>query len=347
MKNWLLFAVCLGYIGTYAKEPAVPAVRLTVDLSDGSRLVGTSQTSSLPVETEYASLTLPITTLRQLELSSGTNQATIRLNNGDSLRGKLLVNSLQLETLFGKVSLDVALVKKVVFASMVGGALPVGEGPLEFGGLKWTPQRRDFEIQGDRLVALARAREGFDYGHGGHGRAAVLVSNVGNPDWRDYALEFDLGVTGVDGNFNPHGLPENFRRAGFMFHVVSCPESWNTPASSCYSMEIDSSGTWTLGRTYNFHLTPDRGYGPSQHDGSQTLAKGAGLKMDADKGNRLKIEVVGQQIRVWFDEEKLVDLTDEDMGKTVKGTCLDHGGIGLFWQWECVGWVKKFSAHKL
>ena len=95
-----------------------------------------------------------------------------------------------------------------------------GEGPLAFGGVNWTPWRTKFEMRGAKLVSLPAAQPGFNYGHSGNGRGATLVTNIGSADWRDYSVEFELGMGGVDPAFNPFMLGPDYRAASIGFHVA-------------------------------------------------------------------------------------------------------------------------------
>ncbi|MCE9610949.1 MAG: hypothetical protein K8R23_12205 [Chthoniobacter sp.] len=47
------------------------------------------------------------------------------------------------------------------------------------------------------------------------------------------------------------------------------------------------------------------------------------------------------------DSESIADVRDEKMGETIGGQKLDHGGVGIHWGWERMGWKRNFSAKKL
>ena len=89
-----------------------------------------------------------------------------------------------------------AQIDEIEFRRMGGPHLQPGEGPLAFGGVNWHAWRVEAEVRDDKLVTLPRVRPGFRYGHGGNGRSATLVTNVGNKDWTDYRVEMDVVVSG-------------------------------------------------------------------------------------------------------------------------------------------------------
>jgi hypothetical protein len=224
---------------------------------------------------------------------------------------------------------------------------PAGEGTLAFGGVNWTPWRTLFEVQGDRLVSLPKVRPGFNYGHGGNGRSATLMTNIGNADWKDYSVEFEFGMSGMDPAFNPYGLPTSFRSVSIMFHVADATESWNDPGWSWYGLGLQSDGSWSLGSTYNFYCPSPSGYSSPRTDGGRTLAEGKGLTFDPENGNKIRIDVIKTRIQIWVDGKQIVDVRDEKMGERLGDQTLDHGGIGISWGFESMGWISKFSGKRL
>ena len=344
MKKLIWLALLLGAITVQAEVTNSPALSLALDLKDGSRLVGAPRDGVLSVMTGFGSVDLPLASLRGIELAAGPERATCRMRNGDVINGSLQARTIRLATLFGNVSVDLAQVKALQVSSFVAGRLPAGEGPLEFCGYRWTPLRREFSVQGDRL-APGGPRPGFDYGHSGNGRDAVVVCNVGSEAWRDYVFEFDLAMTGVDPEFNSYGLPRDFQRANIIFRVSEFQENWNRPSSSCYCLALDGNGSWSLGSSCHQYFTPERGFGPAHDEGGRTMASGRGLKVDREKGNHVKVAVVGRNIQIWFDGGKIVDMADDGPGLRAADVWLNHGGVGFAWPWEGAGWVRNFSAR--
>ncbi len=323
-----------------------PPLRLELDLFDGSHLIGTPSLASVPVQTPYAKIDIPLPQVVTVKFDDNHEYAAIDLRNGDKLKGVVHLDPVALESVFGKLSVAVEHIRKITVTAS-GGPMPAGEGPLSFGGLNWQPWRTEFEVQADKLLSLPRARPGFIYGHGGNGRGATVMCNVGSTDWKDYRLECELGMNGVDPAFNPHGLTPDFRSASVMFHVADAKESWNVRGTSWYAFGIGGDGSWSLACCYNNHCQTPVGFGNCTSDGGRTLADGKGLKIDPENGNKFRLDVSGTHIRIWFDDQPLVDLHDEKMTEPVGGQSLDHGGIGFSWGFECMGWIRNLSVKRL
>lgn len=336
---------CLS-TGLSGQDKTTPLPRLELELVDGSRLIGTSSLESVPVQTSLAMVEIRLKLLQTLKLGDDHQSVSLDLRNGDKVKGVIKLEPIQLETVFGKVSVHMEHLRALRVRSL-GGELPAGEGPLVFGGLNWTPWRTGFEVRDDKLVSLAKARPGFNYGHGGNGRGATLVTNVGSADWKDYRVEFELGMNGVDPAFNPHGLALDFRSASILFHIADGKESWNERGGSCYGLNFGGDGTWSLTCAYNSYCNVPCGYGNPTSDGNRTLAQGKGLTHDPLTGNKILLEVRGTNIRIRVDDEPIVDLHDDKMGQTLGGQTLDHGGIGFIWGFESMGWIRNFSATPL
>jgi len=221
------------------------------------------------------------------------------------------------------------------------------DNTIEFGGVQWLPWHTPFEVQGGKLVSLPKARPGFNYGHGGNGRGATLISNIGNTAWRNYSVAFTFCMAGVDPKFNPHSLPGDYRGASIGFHITDAKESWNERGGSSYNLGIQSDGSWTLGCVYNFYSPSRCGYSSPKLDAQRTLAQGKGIKIDQTNGNRYRIDVIGQRIQIWVDDEKIADVTDAKMSEEIGGMRIDHGGVAVSGGFECMIWLSNFSFRPL
>ncbi|MBT7067994.1 MAG: hypothetical protein HN919_16975 [Verrucomicrobia bacterium] len=324
----------------------VTPLRLAIDLVDGSRVIGVPTITSIPVQTSYAKMDVPLEKIMNIHIHDDHEMASIDLQNGDKLKGVLNLGPIKLETVFGWVSIGIEHMREC-HVTVAGGVLPAGDGSLDFGGVKWTPLRTLFEVQGDKVVSLPKARPGFRYGHSGNGRGATLLSNVGSADWTDYSMEFEFCMRGVDRAFNPHGLAMDHRAGYIMFHLVDAKESWNESGSSTYRLSLSSDGRWGLGCSYNQYCHVASGYGNPKNDGVRSLVKGKGLNLDPHNGNTFRIDVRGTRIQIWVDGEKIADVEDEKMRDSIGGKTLDHGGVGFSTPWECMIWIRNFSAKRL
>lgn len=346
VTRWLSWAGMMVIASAGLAEDEVQ-VRATIDLEDGSRIVGVPQVESVPVASSIATLELPLKRMRGLSVDHKAAELAVTMQNGDVIKGRIPDGGMVVDGLLGELEIPWTTVGRMKFSLFGGPLMPPGEGPLAFGGVNWTAWRVDAEVRDDKLVTLPRPRPGFVYGHGGNGRSATLVTNVGNEDWTDYRVEMDVVVAGVDPAFNPHGVRTEDIGVSIMFHVADMKESWNERGMSSYRFTLGRTGTWGLSCVYNHRCPGDRGYRTPLHDGSRKLANGDGISVANRKVNRVRIEVKGERIQVWVDDERLADVTDELMDEEVEGTTLDHGGVAVQWGWEGMGWIENFSATRL
>lgn len=342
----ILAAMTLVGKAEMAKEQDEEQLSLTLSLADGSRIIGTPGIKSVPIQTAYAKIDIPLAKIRAIELTEDHETASVHLINGDRLKGVIGLAAIELETLFGNASVSIEHIQSFRVI-MVGITMPAGEGSLAFGGVNWLPWLTEFEVQDDKLASLPKARAGFRYGHSGNGRGPMLMTNVGSKNWKDYAVEFEYAMTGVNAALNPHGLQMSLRGGSIMFHVADSKESWNERGQSRYALSLNPNGAWSLGCVYNYFCPTSRGYSAPTKDGSRSLATGKGLKFDAEDGNKFRIELRGPHIQIWVDDEQIVDLRDDEMGKPIGDQTLDHGGVGFSWKWESMGWIRNFSARQL
>jgi len=81
--------------------------QVLVELVDGSRIRGQSQTVSFPVETSLGEITLALEKLDSIRCKDDPNRTEVFLRNGDRLTGKLKLPSVRLHTLIGEIVVPV------------------------------------------------------------------------------------------------------------------------------------------------------------------------------------------------------------------------------------------------
>jgi len=94
-------------------ELKVAPLRLALDLVDGSHIIGVPSIKSVPVQTSYAKMDIPLEKIVSIEITDDHETASFELQNGDKLRGVLNLKPMELETIFGHVSVDVQLVRSI------------------------------------------------------------------------------------------------------------------------------------------------------------------------------------------------------------------------------------------
>ena len=315
----------------------------TAELVDRSQLKGKALIDHLPVKLPYAELDIPLASIDKVTISRENGEAILMLSNQDRLTGEISRADFPLQTILGTLEPTFDVITRLRISSSKR-ELPLGEGPISFGGFNWVGWRTGFEVRDDKVLTLPKAAEGFRYGHGGHGRNAMLYTNIGNEEWDDYRIEFVYCYGPVDPTFNPHGLPSSHRVGYIRFRVADAKESWNEIGRSSYTLGLQANGDWSLSRSLNGHTPRSVGYSSWVSEGAKTLASGEGLKTDPVNGNHYVIEVKGNRITIHVDGNLLVETEDPDMHKKYSGINLTYGGVGFEWLWESMGWVRDFSA---
>jgi hypothetical protein len=139
MKEITCLAIVCGLIGpwTQAQPPAVATnaagAQLTIELRDGSRVLGKSVEDTLSLHSaSLGDVKLPWTGIRSIEYA-GTNTSVARLTAvaGDAFAVTLAGDALRVETGFGKTEMPVKLIRSVkITPSAVAGAAGTGAAQL-------------------------------------------------------------------------------------------------------------------------------------------------------------------------------------------------------------------------
>jgi hypothetical protein len=97
-----------------SSSPAeTPDLRVAVELTDGSRVIGAPDVDRLELLTDYADLDLKLTLIRAIEYDADHRLARVTMQKGDELRGRLIASSLDLKTVFGAVAIPLAKVRRL------------------------------------------------------------------------------------------------------------------------------------------------------------------------------------------------------------------------------------------
>jgi hypothetical protein len=97
------------------------APRLTLDLADGSRLIGTSIVQVVPLRTLYARLDVPLSQVLRLSMSDDHERGTLLLQAGDRVSGALDLKPIPLMTAFGPITVAIEHIRSL---SVTSGTLP-------------------------------------------------------------------------------------------------------------------------------------------------------------------------------------------------------------------------------
>jgi len=122
---------CLFLSVSVMAKDANPPIKLTVQLRDGSRVVGTSLDEKLKFHSALlGDLKLPVADIRTVDFTA-TNVAKLKAANGDTLILEPAASSLALKTSFGKIELATDSIKKLSVTSSAT-AVPQRDGLIGF-----------------------------------------------------------------------------------------------------------------------------------------------------------------------------------------------------------------------
>jgi len=133
---WVVLALCVvwptaagGAPATRPEGPSAGSVRLRVELTDGSVLVGEARLSSIPLRTAYGKLDISLDRVRLLSVAADQKTASLWLRNDDKLQGTLEPFSLEVDTAVGRMTADLRHIRSVTVSAVAdagGGARIVG-----------------------------------------------------------------------------------------------------------------------------------------------------------------------------------------------------------------------------
>ena len=123
-------------------EPQPPAAQtvwyaLTVDLRDGSRLLGRPvDFEALPLDTSTGKLKIPLAQIKSFEMKDDKESATVELRDGGRLSGTVGLNALPLQTSIGKLNVRLAEVAscRVDVATVAAGNVALASGGATVSG---------------------------------------------------------------------------------------------------------------------------------------------------------------------------------------------------------------------
>lgn len=117
-----------------AAVPARPPVEepgLTVELKDGSRIIGrfAAKNVALTITNDaIGAMRIPFEKIRALQLDKDAPKAAATLQNGDTLRGTVTLDALKLTTVFGNITVPIAQIARINLATGGAAAGPQLEG---------------------------------------------------------------------------------------------------------------------------------------------------------------------------------------------------------------------------
>jgi hypothetical protein len=146
--HWIMgvlsMLVVAGIHGTEvtAGETNRSKMSLTVNLTDGSKLIGTTSMESLPVRSEaLGKLNVPLAQIATVKFGKDRESVTLTMRNGDRLQGSLGETKLEMVTVFGSVIVPLDKVTEML-VRVRGQSQPVEWEKLPFpSGSDWPGPR--------------------------------------------------------------------------------------------------------------------------------------------------------------------------------------------------------------
>ena len=130
-----LLILATSLVARAEDSPAPPdltdAVRFTVELTDGSRLLGSPVNASFPWKTGLGPLTLKWNLLKSVEKGGGGAGFAVAFGNGDRAEGTPEANAFTLRTLLGDLTVPFALTRRIRVEALAGRGGPVAYWSLD------------------------------------------------------------------------------------------------------------------------------------------------------------------------------------------------------------------------
>jgi hypothetical protein len=123
----MLAVLVLGgwaWAGSEDTNQVPSALRLELDLVDGSHVIGIPKIESVPVQTAYARMDIPLKQILTVKMDENHETASLDLVSGDRLKGVITLKPLEVTTLFGPVKIGIEHLRAVRVAPGGGASLP-------------------------------------------------------------------------------------------------------------------------------------------------------------------------------------------------------------------------------
>jgi hypothetical protein len=169
---WIGVCAATALLGATGAEPAKEELPLCleVNLVDGSRIIGTPVIATVPVQTSYAKMDVPLTQIQSLKIGDDHETVTLNLRNGDKLTGVISLKPIELKTVFGNVAVSIEHIKQ----------LRVTLGGRDRGLILWNKMGSIEEIQNSAVGPKGNIQGAIDaYTPGVFGNAAHLRGSAG------------------------------------------------------------------------------------------------------------------------------------------------------------------------
>ena len=116
----VISAMTVMGISWAGNEKVEPQLRLELDLVDGSHVIGIPEIDTVPVQTSYAKIEVPLKQILSVRMDKDHETASIDLQNGDKLKGVISLEPVKIETAFGTVKIGIEHIRSLRVALITG-----------------------------------------------------------------------------------------------------------------------------------------------------------------------------------------------------------------------------------
>lgn len=95
-------------------SPNTNASSFVMELTDGSRVIGTPAITSLQVRTSFGRVDIALALVQSIDFKSDKETVTLALRNGDKVQGALSLDAVELQTVMGRVKIPFNLAQKIL-----------------------------------------------------------------------------------------------------------------------------------------------------------------------------------------------------------------------------------------
>jgi len=160
------------WAGDNATNQPPPVMRLELDLADGSHIIGTPKIESVPLQTAYARMDIPLKQILSVKMDDDHETASLALVNGDKLKGVIALKPLELTTVFGPVKIGVEHLRAIAVSSGEGLSAALKKGLVLYYSfdkdegekvIDRSGRANDGKASGARWTAVGRIGGAYDF----------------------------------------------------------------------------------------------------------------------------------------------------------------------------------------
>ena len=108
---WLSAMVC-AHAADSSPNPNAPS--FVMELTDGSRVIGTPSITNLQMRTSFGRVDIALALVQSIDFKSDKETVTLALRNGDKVQGALSLDAVELQTLMGRVKIPMNLAQNIL-----------------------------------------------------------------------------------------------------------------------------------------------------------------------------------------------------------------------------------------